>query len=141
MARPVQTITGGTRRAAQYSGAVAPAIVGTPGVITVGPDVQLASGPGRVISITPHQTVFTLSGVVLNLYDGAGPVSGGPVAASGHIPLGGLTAPGGVSGQVSLAQTPIPLGLPFFSGLCMNSRSGQPGATITWMPDPTLLDT
>lgn len=140
MARSLQTVTGGTRRAAQYSGAVSPSIVGAAGTVAVGADVLVVSGPGRVISITPHQTYLSLSGVAISLYDGAGAVSGGPVAASGHIPLGGIPAAFGVSGQVVQSHVPIALNMPFFSGLCINSRSGQVGATISWMPDPTLLD-
>ena len=128
---------GGFKANAIFSGQVAPTVArsGGGGVTVTGSDVQLQLGAGRVNCLIPHQTTVALSGVQLNLYDAALPVSGGPIAASGHIPLGGLYGPSGVSGQIYAANDPILINQPFYSGLCLNSRSGQPGVTIVWTPE------
>lgn len=123
----------GTYTASIYSGAVAPTVTtGAPAVVAVGSDVLLQSGPGRLIAVVPHGTFLALSGVQTNLYDGAAAVSGGPIAASGHVYLGGLAAAYGVSGQITPAGTPVLINVPFNSGLVINSRSGQTGVTIVW---------
>ena len=132
MSATVFTSQQGNLTAAQYSGAVVPVVAGATGSVAVGSDVFLFSGPGRLQYIIPHQTYLSLSGVAINIYDGAAAVSGGPIAASGHIPLGGLFAGAGVSGQLILQNQPIPLGIPFNSGLVINSRSGQCGVTLVW---------
>lgn len=133
MPQPTYTTAGGFESNAIYSGAVAPAVAQSGNLAgIVGSDVMLQAGNGRLNRVVPHQGVFTLSGPQLTIYDAALPVSGGPLPASGHIPLAVLPGPYGVSGQVQPAGTPIVLDLPFSSGLCLNSRSGQPGYTITW---------
>lgn len=127
----------GTVAAALFSGAVAPGLAAAPGAVAVGSDVLFFSGGGRLAAVIPHQAVFTLSGVGVSFYDSSVPVSGGPIPASGHIPLGGITAGAGqsLSGAVTPANTPIPIGTPFQSGLCYNSRSGQTGITVVWTPN------
>ena len=127
------SIRGGTKTAAQFSGAVAPAV--TASVTSVGSDVCLFSGPGRLISMVPHQNFLTLSGVALAVYDSAIPVSGGPIPASGHVPLAVYPAAYGASGQLSTAGQLVEFFTPFANGLCFNSRSGQPGVTFTWLPE------
>lgn len=127
---------GGFKLNSIYSGGVSPIVArSSTGMAFAGSDVQLQVGGGRLNSIIPHVTVIALSGVVLTLYDAALPVSGGPVAASGHIQLGGLAGPSGVSGLIYAANEPIHFNVPFYSGLCLNSRSGQPGVTIVWTPE------
>jgi hypothetical protein len=128
----------GTYTAAIYSGAVAPSVKSAITSVAVGSDVLLQSGPGRLVALVPHATYLTLSGVQFNAYDAGAPVSGGPIAASGHIPLGGLAAAAGVSGQVALAGVPVVLNIPFNSGLVVNSRSGQPGVTVVWTSGPSV---
>jgi hypothetical protein len=138
MPEPIYYTTGGFETAAIYSGQVAPSLTSAPGAVAVGSDVLFQSGPGRLISITPHQTFLSLSGQALPFYDGAAPVSGGPLPASGHIFLGGLPNGFGVSGQIVPAGIPIPINLTFNSGLCYNSRSGQPGVTVHWAQENLL---
>lgn len=125
-------VNAGFQAASIYSGQVAPVLTGAPGAVANGSDVLLFSGQGRVSHIIPHASFLTLSGVQVNLYDASAPISGGPLATFGHIPLGGLAAGWGVSGQISPAGTPVVLNTPFSSGLCINSRSGQPGVTVVW---------
>lgn len=135
MPQPVYNTVGGFETNAVASGAVAPLVIRSGGdaqVYIVGSDIMFQSGPGRLNHIIPHQTVMALSGVQATFYDAAAPVSGGPVLASGHILLGGLAAGYGVSGQILGAGIPIPINVPFTSGLCLNSRSGQPGMTVVW---------
>src|SRR5690349_10676039 len=131
MPQPHYEVQGSFKSAAIFSGQVAPGLNAAPGAVAVGSDVLLQSGQGRLWAVIPHQTVLSLSGVAITLYDAAAPVSGGPLYTSGHIPLGGFGAPGGLSGQVTLANGIINFvgGVPFSSGLCVNSRSGQVGAT------------
>ena len=131
----LQTV-GGTRNGAIFSGQVLPNVSGSAGAVAVGSDVLFWSGAGRLTAVIPHQTVLTLSGVNAMFYDAGIPVSGGPIPASGHIPIGGLGVGAGVSGQDSPAGIPIFLGISFASGLCYNSRSGQTGITVSWSPDP-----
>ena len=127
---------GGYKTNAIFSGAVAPLLARSGSSNTVaGSDVLLQAGAGRLNAIIPHVSVLAMSGVAVNLYDAVTPVSGGPVPASGHIPLGGLVGAFGVSGQLTPANTPIPLNVPFYSGLCINSRLGQPGVTVVWTPE------
>jgi hypothetical protein len=134
------SLQAGNITACQYSGAVVPAVAGpgAVGAVAVGSDVFLFSGPGRLQYIIPHATYLSLSGVAVNLYDGAAALSGGPIAAQSHIPLGGLAAGAGVSGQLIMAGVPIPMGVPFNSGLIINSRSGQTGVTIVWSSGPSI---
>lgn len=136
--RPFYSPRGGFETEAIYSGQVAPALTGTRnGAFAVGSDVMFCSGTGRLNAIIPHQTVFALSGVAGTIYDAARPVSGGPIAASGHIPLGNILAlPAGnkiaLSGDQLIAGVPQVIDVPFQSGLCYNSRSGQTGVTFVW---------
>lgn len=132
---PFYHTEGGVRAAAIYSGQVAPALTGAGGAVAAGSDVLLFSGNGRLNTLIPHATFLSLSGVAVNFYDAAAPVSGGPIAASGHLPLGSLPAAFGVSGQLVAAGTPLHLNVPFSGGLCVNSRSGQVGFTAVWTPE------
>jgi hypothetical protein len=60
-------------------------------------------------------------------------VSGGPVAASGHDVVGIIPAspPTGLSGTYVAAGS-YQIDFPFNSGLCISSRSGQPGVTVSY---------
>lgn len=139
MPDPLYQTAGGFEAMSVWSGQVAPTVSysGT-GAFAVGSDVMFQSGPGRLHAVIPHQSVLSLSGVQANFYDGAAPVSGGPVPASGHIFLGALPGGAGVSGQLTAGGTPFVFvgGVPFASGLCYNSRSGQPGITVVWASEP-----
>lgn len=139
---------GGFNTATQYSGAVAPSTT-LGGALITGSDVMLASGGGRL----DQATIFPpfSSGLQLHVifYDAAAPVSGGPIAASGHRVLGYLpdvvslvSGQAPVSGNVGatslfdvLTGVPRQFATPFQSGLCYNSRSGQPGFTVSWTPE------
>ncbi len=139
MPRHTLTTVGGTQTGSILSGAVAPTTTGTVGAFATGSDVMFFSGNGRLDGGFLHQQVN--SGVAVVFYDGAAPVSGGPISASGHKVIGVLLGGGPqVSGFAS--QFPgaglVQFGVPFTSGLCVNSRSGQPGFTITFTPEQPI---
>jgi len=126
---------GGMTAAAIYSGGNLPGLNAAPGATAVGSDVVFCSGPGRLASILPHQLLA--SGVGITFYDANVPVSGGPLYSSGHIPLAFIPANLGLSTYASGVVIPanlnnIAIGMPFRYGLCVNSRSGQPGFTVSW---------
>lgn len=125
---------GGDQAASIYSGQVAPVLTGAPGAVATGADILLYSGAGRLKDILVHQGA--LSGVAIMFYDAAVVTSGGPFALSGHKHIGIIPAspPTGASGSFVAAGT-YAFDFPFSSGLCVNSRSGQPGFTVTWIPD------
>lgn len=129
--------TGGSQAAAIYSGANAPGLGGATNAVAVGSDVLFHSGAGRLATISLHR-VNTADAVNITFYDAVAPVSGGPLASSGHIHLGTIPATLAISpasGQLMVPSVQIPIGMPFRQGLCVNSRSGQPGFTITFSPD------
>lgn len=130
----VQMTTGGGIAATFYSGMAAPALTGAYGAVAVGSDVLIFSGAGRLKDILTIGTILSLSGVQTTFYDAGAPVSGGPIPASGHRIIGVLPAAFGVSGQV-LGPGPFGYDIPFNSGLCFNSRSGQLGFTVTYTPE------
>ena len=137
----IEQSIGGLKSAAIFSGQVAPALTAASGAVAVGSDVLFQSGPGRLWAIIPHGPgVLALSGVGANFYDAPAPVSGGPIPASGHIPLGGIPGPFGASGLLTSPNNPIayPGGVPFKQGLCYNSRSGQVGVTVVWSREETV---
>lgn len=121
MPQPTYGNTGGFRTFVVYSGAV-------------GPDLLVVSGAGRLNQLIPHTTA--LSGQAVICYDSAVAVSGGPIALSGHIPLGSIPAspPAGTSGTFQPAA-PVVLNTPFFSGLVLTRASGQVGVTVCWTPE------
>lgn len=128
-----QQLVPGTLTAAQYSGAVVPVVRTTVPSAAVGSDVFLHSGPGRLHCIIPTgAAVLSLSGVPVNVYDGAAAVSGGPLSTSGHVPLGTVGGPFGASGQFTQPGVAVVYNVPFNSGLIFNSRSGQSAVTIVW---------
>lgn len=145
---PTKFTEGGFQTGTIFSGAVAPSVLSIPNAFVVGADVMVCSGAGRLDMFVPF--IGTLhSGAVLSVtfYDAAAPVSGGPIAASGHkmvwssppyvAPLSGT---GGYlsSGQYSLITnlgTPFLIMQPFQSGLCVNCRSGQGGYSFAWTPE------
>lgn len=135
MARHMLQSEGGTYTAAFYSGATVPAVAGAPNAVTVGSDVLLQSGPGRLCTTFFHKLIQ--SGTGISIYDAPTPVSGGPISASGHIPLAFLP-PIGIGATASGSAPLVPQvgytgwDMPFRQGLCVNSRSGQPGFTLTW---------
>jgi len=130
------TAQGGTRAAAIYSGANAPGLTAAPNAVAVGSDVLFWSGAGRLAEVVLHGQ--QAAGTGITFYDAAAPISGGPIYTSGHVPLAfiaGNTGQAVVSGQPTLAGGVIPIGMPFRYGLCVNSRSGQIGYTVSWSPD------
>ena len=131
---PAHWTQGGYRTAAIYSGANAPGLTAATGAVAVGSDVLLWSGPGRLDSVVLHTLVQ--SGVAINFYDAVAAVSGGPIYASGHVPLanvpGTVLPPLGSGLFAAVAPTAFFFGTPFFNGLCVNSRSGQVGFTATF---------
>ncbi len=138
-----QHVRGGSVAVSFYSGAVAPGVTGGQGAVAVGSDVMIYSGAGRLNSVMPH--VQMVSGLAVFFYDGIAAISGGPLAASGHQIIGVIPPTYGgsfVSGGAVPAPTgqPINIDMPFRNGLCFNSRSGQPGFTLSYTPEvvPTL---
>ena len=144
----VKQTTGGFYSASIFSGALAPGLGGAPGSVAVGPDVLLYSGAGRLDTVLVHQNTAS-SGYRLPIvfYDASAPVSGGPVPTSGHRVIAFspafISTSGGVYGATSGSAVgypitwgmPVQIGAPFLSGLCFNSRSGQPGVTVSWTPE------
>lgn len=136
--QPDYTVRGGTQTSSIFSGAVAPGIAACiSGVTVVGSDVCLYSGAGRLNTLLIHQNMLS-GNTAIFFYDSAVPVSGGPIALSGHkvvfaFPTGLTLASGNVQQQPSW---PVSIDMPFQSGLCVNSRSGQPGFTAVWTPEP-----
>ncbi len=134
MAQPDRLTIGGTKTAAFYSGQVAPALTGVTGGVAVGSDVLFWSGQGRLDAVSLHNVLQSGTNVVF--YDAPAPISGGPLASSGHIPLAFIpgnpaaTAASGATGGAYQYGTMIQFGTPFFNGLCLNSRSGQVGFTV-----------
>lgn len=134
-----KTTVGGFKSASFYSGAVAPSVLSAPNAFAVGSDVMLQSGAGRLDLIMAHASIQ--SGLGVTFYDAAAPVSGGPIPASGHRVVGILPpqfntavvlASGSADTGSPSAGVPIPVGMVFFSGLCCNLKSGQPGFTANW---------
>ncbi len=129
---------GGTMLMAVNSGQVAPVQTGLfsqgGAAALVGSDIMFFSGAGRLGGAFLHQ--YATSGLPIIFYDAAAPVSGGPVATSGHKIIGILPAvfSGGTQTLPGTGGISI-FGTPFTSGLCVNSRSGQNGFTVTWTPE------
>lgn len=103
-------------------------------------------GAGRLDKIVMHPPATAAvgpaaSGLALYFYDSAIAVSGGPLNASGHNTVAALSPvdpalvnfPNFESG-VGLQGRILDLGIPFTSGLCVTTRSGQAGFTITYTP-------
>ena len=128
-----QWTQGGVQTASIPSGIIAGAgLTAAPGAVNNGSDTMFFSGAGRLNKIIP---AVALSGTAVVFYDGTGPLSGGPIYASGHKYLGVLPA-NTFNGNVALqGPLPIEVGAPFFSGLCAGVRSGCAGFTVTWTPE------
>jgi hypothetical protein len=135
-----QLITlGGGQRACFFSGMASgiAAISVSPyagQIVVSGADVLIVSGGGRLKTILPTSTYTALSGVAIYFYDAGVVISGGPFPLSGHAIVGVVPGAFGVSGQI-VGQTPIQFDIPFNSGLCMASKSGQVGVTVTFLPE------
>ena len=132
---------GGGRCASIYSGnaVLSGALVAAYGAAGTGYDVVLYSGPGRLKTIQPH---VQISGVAIAFYDAAAVASGGPFAASGVKILGTIPAntwalPGGV---FATGPAVYQFDMPFQSGLAVALKSGQPGFTVSWTPECSILD-
>lgn len=121
MPQPTITTNGGVRTFAAFSG--------TP------TDTVIFSGAGRVNQILPHSV--QASGLAVTFYDAAVVSSGGPFAASGHTPVGVIPATlSPASGSAfTFNGTPIPVDMPFRSGLCVALKSGQTGFTVSYTPE------
>ncbi len=135
---PNYTPDGGHKADCLFSGQVVPTLTGCRnGAVAVGSDVMFYSGAGRLQAVIPHQTLMALSGVTGVFYDAHAPVSGGPIPASGHVILGNSLNQNRItnSGDQLAAGVPLVLNVPFYSGLCYNSRSGQAGVTVVWTPE------
>ena len=142
---PQKNTQGGFNTASIYSGQVAPVITSCPGAVAFGSDVLLFSGAGRLDLVM--FTNLIASGQPTFFYDAAPPLSsGGPFSLSGHKILAVINQPGTTfispiaSGQNLFVNFPPPglpqlIQMPFQSGLCVNSRSGQAGFTAGWTPE------
>lgn len=127
MTQPNYTTDGGYKTFANFSGTAA------------GNDVLIQSGAGRLNQILQH-TQMT-SGQTVYFYDAAIATSGGPFAASGHtivgiIPPTWQAATSAASGTLAY-PTPWVGGVtqcdfPFRSGLCVATRSGTPGFSVSY---------
>ena len=137
-----KTTVGGFQTATIFSGlqsgtGAAPFFTAAPGAFNVAADVMFFSGAGRLDTVSVNTP--TTSGTPLVFYDASAPISGGPAAASGHkflcsIPLFPAGAASGVAPSVQ-PGTPITIGIPFQSGLCCRTTSGQPTFTVCWTPE------
>jgi hypothetical protein len=136
---PQKDTTGGFMTATIHSGATAPGLNCAPGAVAVGSDVLLFSGAGRLDLVMALQS--TQSGLPVSFYDSGVPVSGGPFPASGHKIVGVYpptnraagAAGSGLANPVDAAPgIPVQVSMPFFSGLCVATKSGQPGFTVNW---------
>lgn len=138
-------VRGGSFRAclasgALFSGTTQPAAgVGTVQLSNAG-EMLLWSGAGRLNSIIP--LAWMTSGLPVVFYDSAILISGGPLLTSGHCIVGRIpavwepsTAASGVGGIGSFTGQPLNMDVQFYSGLCVNCKSGQPGWIATWTPD------
>lgn len=106
-------------------GNAGPAVLG-------GSDVLFVSGAGRLNTIIP---LLAASGVGVTFYDAAVATSGGPFVSSGHKILGVLPPNTWNGTSVLGGPAPIPIDVPFQSGLCAAVRSGCAGFSITWTPE------
>ncbi len=107
-----------------------------------GYDAVLVNGPGRIKDVLVHQQM--LSGVAVTFYDaGTGVTSGGPFTASGHkivaiVPAGTPSIYGGNGSGILFGQPGSAIfkfDMPFQSGLAVSLRSGQPGFTVSFVPE------
>lgn len=115
-------------------------VVSVSGTFSGNPDgsVGLASGiAGRLANVVLHNTPgnpWSQSGIVVQFYDAALPVSGAPLQASGHKLLAVLNGPVGHSGQLSQTGK-FEIDMPFQSGLFARAASGAPGFTVSITPE------
>lgn len=128
---------GGMATATVYSGGLlAPGSGFLPaGAVKTADQILLVSGPGRLNTIVPLNSVFALSGVPNIFYDSTVVArSGGPVSESGYRTLALLNAPNGQSGLLTFTA-PIPVDMPFTSGLSVSCVSGTTGFTVSFTPE------
>lgn len=135
---PVYNTRGGQYTADLYSGNVVSggtAAIAAPGAVVVGSDILVFSGGGRLNTVIPTAAI---SGVAFTVYDAHAVASGGPFVLSGHRKL--FVMPANTIGQTGLlggGPVPFLLDVPFYSGLCVNTRSGMTPATLAYTPEPT----
>lgn len=101
------------------------------GSVAAGSDLLVFSGAGRLNTIYP---LYAQSGTISILYDSHAVASGGPFATSGHRYLGAVPA-NTHDGLANAGPKPIQVDVPFFSGLCINFRSGVAPFMITYTPE------
>ena len=100
-------------------------------------DTLIYSGAGRVNNYIMHTQL--LSGIPAVIYDAALVTSGGPFGLSGHKfifstpPTWGGSAGSGVNIPFNPAAQNVDM--PFQSGLCVNTRSGNAGFTVSFTPE------
>jgi hypothetical protein len=154
--RPQKNLTQGGWSTFSYFGMTsgesqiaAAANIGTSQLNISGPgDFQIQSGTGRLDELLIFSRYTSGAGANIVFYDAAVATSGGPIVASGHKILaiipntlslvsGQLPTPAvsGVSTSFSPQIGPIPIGMPFVSGLCVNLKSGGSPFTITFSPE------
>jgi hypothetical protein len=139
--RPQKNTYNGFNTATVFSGGSSSTLSGS-SIGAISGDLLIALGPGRLDSILPFSQ---LSGSDTVFYDSATPANGvtggGPVVTSGHKVLARLNGNTwlGVNGTFAGGPSIVSVGMPFQSGLCVALRSGSPGYTICWTPEPLLI--
>ena len=144
---------GGVRTATVYSGAIAASVVaaGT-GSIGSGGSVLVMSGAGRLNSFTAHWPAgvalagngenAVVSGMPIVVYDSSitarsGLYVDGTISESGRKVLYTWSPPKLIASGALLLNgngifNPVPLDVPFFSGLCIMALSGATGYTLSY---------
>jgi len=147
---------GGVRTASCYSGAIAAGVAaaGT-GALSSGGSVLVFSGAGRLNTFTaiwPAGVALAgngeggcISGMPIVVYDSAitarsGVYTDSTIAESGRKIMFTWCPPkqlaSGVTNESFAARyLPIPLDIPFFSGLCVFALSGAPGFSLSYTPE------
>lgn len=119
-------------------------VVSQSGMFSGNPDgsVGIASGiAGRLNTVYLHNSpgnVWAQSGIIIQFYDAALPVSGAPLVASGHKIIATLNGPVGHSGQIG-ATGKFEVDMPFQSGLFARAASGAPGFSVSITPEVNPL--
>lgn len=154
----LQYTRGGQQTATVYSGAIAIGVTAAGGVngaaVAGAGSVLVMSGGGRLnsfsalfpagVALAGNGANAIISGQPIVVYDSgimalSGIATTATIAASGmkilHVwnpPT--LVASGGVMLTPRAPYDPVPLDIPFFSGLCVLAVSGSPGFTLSYTP-------
>lgn len=149
---------GGARTVCVYSGAIAMGVAAAgSGSLSSGGSVLFVTGAGRIntftalwpagVAVAGNGEGACISGQPIVVYDSAitarsGVLTDGTIGESGRRILFTWCPPkqlaSGVTNEAFAARyLPIPVDIPFQSGLCAMALSGAPGFSITYTPEYT----